>query len=295
MNFKARFERKENTPDVSEADIVGVTELSREQYSRFYGQMRNDYDFIADYANETYDDGERKHCLLVLCEGDDDGILICSEGSAYARYSSYLPKARKILEDEIRCVADRMIKGRFGDTGKGSWVIGFDDIKEHFDLTVSPTNGIGEMLLGELEVQEEVGAVIATEDCFEISEYLQNAPEDASASEKLLTVFSLMGCNLEDVHLLDADEEHEVATIAELNRNTLTDEGKRDWSDVLAAKVERIYDGVYGTQIEVSGCPAHRLRDFSFALAGYCSEEQWSKWFNEPTTNTEALTMGGQA
>ena len=295
MNFKARFERKENTPDVSEADIVGVTELSREQYSRFYGQMLNDYDFIADYANETYDDGERKHCLLVLCEGDDDGILICSEGSAYARYSSYLPKARKILEDEIRCVADRMIKGRFGDTGKGSWVIGFDDIKEHFDLTVSPTNGIGEMLLGELEAQEEVGAVIATEDCFEISEYLQNAPEDASASEKLLTVFSLMGCNLEDVHLLDADEEHEVATIVELNRNTLTDEGKRDWSDVLAAKVERIYDGVYGTQIEVSGCPAHRLRDFSFALAGYCSEEQWSKWFNEPTTNTEALTMGGQA
>lgn len=295
MNFKARFERKENTPDVSEADIVGVTELSREQYSRFYGQMLNDYDFIADYANETYDDGERKHCLLVLCEGDDDGILICSEGSAYARYSSYLPKARKILEDEIRCVADRMIKGRFGETENGSWVIGFDDIKEHFDLTVSPTNGIGEMLLGELEVQEEVGAVIATEDCFEISEYLQNAPEDASASEKLLTVFSLMGCNLEDVHLLDADEEHEVATIVELNRNTLTDEGKRDWSDVLAAKVERIYDGAYGTQIEVSGCPAHRLRDFSFALAGYCSEEQWSRWFNEPTANTEALTMGGRA
>lgn len=210
------------------------------------------------------------------------------------KYSAYLPKARQILRDEVHCVAELMIKGRFGETENGSWVIGFDDIKEHFDLTVSPTNGIGEMLLGELEAQEEVGAVIATEDCFEISEYLQNAPEDASASEKLLTVFSLMGCNLEDVHLLDADEEHEVATIVELNRNTLTDEGKRDWSDVLAAKVERIYDGVYGTQIEVSGCLAHRLRDFSFALAGYCSEEQWSKWFNEPTTNTETLTMGGQ-
>lgn len=295
MNFKARFERKENTPDVSEADIVGVTELSREQYSRFYGQMLNDYDFIADYANETYDDGERKHCLLVLGEGEDDGILVCSEGSFYARYSAYLPKAQQILRDEVHRVAELMIKGRFGELENGSWVIGFDDIKEHFDLTVSPTNGIGEMLLGELEAQEEVGAVIATEDCFEISEYLQNAPEDASASEKLLTVFSLMGCNLEDVHLLDADEEHEVATIAELNRNTLTNEGKQDWSDVLAAKVERIYDGVYGTQIEVSGCPADRLRDFSFALAGYCSEEQWSKWFNEPSENTEAPTMGGQA
>ena len=95
MNFKARFERKANAPDVSEADIVGVTELSREQYSRFYGQMLNDYDFIADYAKETYDDGERKHCLLVLGEGEDDGILVCSEGSFYARYSAYLPKARQ--------------------------------------------------------------------------------------------------------------------------------------------------------------------------------------------------------
>lgn len=295
MNFKARFERKENTPDVSEADIVGVTELSREQYSRFYGQMLNDYDFIADYANETYDDGERKHCLLVLCEGDDDGILICSEGSAYARYSSYLPKARKILEDEIRCVADRMIKGRFGDTGKGSWVIGFDDIKEHFDLTVSPTNGIGEMLIDELERREEIGEIIATEDCMEITQFLDNCPEGLSGTQKLMTVFSLMGCNLEDVHLIDHDEEHEVATIVELNQDTLTEEGKKEWADVLSAKVVRVYEGSYGTQIEVTGCHVHRLRDFSFALAGYCSEEDWSKWFNEPTANTEAPTMGEQS
>ena len=295
MNFKARFERKENTPDVSEADIVGVTELSREQYSRFYGQMLNDYDFIADYANETYDDGERKHCLLVLCEGDDDGILVCSEGSFYARYSAYLPKARQILRDEVHRVAELMIKGRFGEIENGSWVIGFDDIKEHFDLTVSPTNGIGEMLIDELERREEIGKIIATEDCMEITQFLDNCPEGLSGTQKLMTVFSLMGCNLEDVHLIDHDEEHEVATIVELNQDTLTEEGKKEWADVLSAKVVRVYEGSYGTQIEVTGCLAHRLRDFSFALAGYCSEEQWSKWFNEPSENTEAPTMGGQA
>ena len=191
MNFKARFERKANAPEVTDADIVGVVTLNQEQFAWFSERLLDDYDFIADYAKETYDDGERKHCLLVLGEGEDDGILVCSEGSFYARYSAYLPKARQILRDEVHRVAE--------------------------------------------------------------------------------------------------------LTIVELNRNTLTDEGKRDWSDVLAAKVERIYDGAYGTQIEVSGCPAHRLRDFSFALAGYCSEEQWSKWFNEPSENTEAPTMGGQA
>mgnify|MGYP000939646914 CR=1 FL=1 len=157
MNFKARFERKANAPEVTDADIVGVVTLNQEQFAWFSERLLDDYDFIADYSKETYDDGERKHCLLVLGAGEDDGILVCSEGSFYARYSAYLPKARQILRDEVHRVAELMIKGRFGETENGSWVIGFDDIKEHFDLTVSPTNGIGEMLLGELEVQEEVG------------------------------------------------------------------------------------------------------------------------------------------
>ena len=157
MNFKARFERKASAPEVTDADIVGVVTLNQAQFAWFSERLLDDYDFIADYAEETYDDGERKHCLLVLGEGEDDGILVCSEGSFYARYSAYLPKARQILRDEVHRVAELMIKGRFGETENGSWVIGFDDIKEHFDLTVSPTNGIGEMLLGELEVQEEVG------------------------------------------------------------------------------------------------------------------------------------------
>ena len=81
----------------------------------------------------------------------------------------------------------------------------------------------------------------------------------------------------------------------ELNQDTLTEEGKKEWADVLSTKVVRVYEGSYGTQIEVTGCPVHRLRDFSFALAGYCSEEDWSKWFNESTANTEAPTMGEQS
>ena len=142
MNFKARFERKASAPQVTDADIVGVVTLNQEQFAWFSERLLDDYDFIADYAKETYDDGERKHCLLVLGEGEDDGILVCSEGSFYARYSAYLPKARQILRDEIHRVAELMIKGRFGDIENGSWVIGFDDIKEH-----SKASGTGLMYL----------------------------------------------------------------------------------------------------------------------------------------------------
>ena len=66
MNFKTRFERKENTPDVCETDIVGVVELTEDQYIRFRNNMLDDYMFIADYAEQLYDDGQRKHALLVL-------------------------------------------------------------------------------------------------------------------------------------------------------------------------------------------------------------------------------------
>ena len=54
--------------------------------------------------------------------------------------------------------------------------------------------------------------------------------------------------------------------------------GWDEWDDVLSARVEKIHEGSYGMQIDVSGCDAQRLRDFSYMLAGYCSEEDYDRW-----------------
>ena len=290
MNIKTRFERKEPELNLQEAEIVAVEELNKEQFDRFRSSLLLDYDFIQKHENDLYDDGYRTRALLVLCKDEEDGILVNSEGSSYARYSSYLPRARLILSDEIRRVADAILNGRFGESEDGAWLVGFDDIKEHLDLTVTPNNGIGTLLLEELESREEIDQVIATEDSLQITEALEQMPETATAGERVLTVFSLMGCDLEDVHLLDADEEHDLATIVELNQNTLTEQGKQDWADVLHAKVERIYEGPYGIQIDVSGCDPERLRAFSYMLAGYCSVEDSAKWLTE---DAEEQRMGG--
>lgn len=283
MKGKIKFDRKDPVMEVDDFEVIAVEILPHSVFTGFQRNMLNDYDFIVPFADDMHvDSDDVAHAMLVLDEEGEDGILINSEGSYYGRYTSYLPKAKKLIRDEIQEVAQAIIKGRFGDNGNGSWVIGFDDIKEHFDLTVTPNNGIGTLLLEELENQEEVGEIIATEDCFEITQYLDQVPEDADVGEKFMTVLSLMGCNLEDVHLVDKDEEHELATIVELNAKMLTEEGKREWADVLNAKVERIYEGSYGLQIEVSGCPTNRLCDFSFALAGYVSPECFNKWFKKP-------------
>lgn len=95
-----------------------------------------------------------------------------------------------------------------------------------------------------------------------------------------ITLFEVMSCNLENVHIVDADVEHDLATIVELNQDTLTDEGKREWSDVLGAKVTRIFDGIYGTQIEVTGSEPERLEAFSKMLAGECTLSESERWLN---------------
>lgn len=105
-----------------------------------------------------------------------------------------------------------------------------------------------------------------------------------------MTLFELMGCNLENIHIVDADVEHDLATIVELNQDTLTEEGKREWSDVLGAKVTRISDGIYGTQIEVTGCEPERLEAFSKMLAGECTLSESERWLN-PVTDDEVFDL----
>ena len=105
-----------------------------------------------------------------------------------------------------------------------------------------------------------------------------------------MTLFTLLSCPLENVHLVDADVEHDLATIVELDQNTLTDEGKREWSDVLGAKVTCIFNGIYGTQIEVTGCDPARLGAFSKMLAGECTLSESERWLN-PVADDEVFDM----
>ena len=279
MKGTTQFRRKEQEMFLDKFRVVAVTTLKPSHFEHFSKHLLDDFSFIERYADRlcVREDGYADSLLVLSAEGDD-GILVNSEGSHYARYSSFLPYAKPLFKKQIKDIVDEIIAGRFGDFDSGSWVIGFDDIKEHFDMTVTKENGIGEMIIEELKSRDEISEVIATEDCIEISEYLSEAPENTPPSEKLMTVFSLMGCNLEDIHLVDNDEEHELATIVELNQDTLTEQGKKDWADVLSAKVVRIFEGIRGVQISITGCDVERVKDFSYMLSGHCKEEDYRKW-----------------
>lgn len=199
----AQFRRKEPVLQQDECEIDKVVELSRDEFHSFKNNLLDDYDFISENKDFMYIDKMGTiHCLLVLGDDYDEGILVNSEGSSYARYSALLPNARSFIEQQM-------------------------------------------------------------------------------GQESKMTLWQLMSCGLEDVHLVDTDEEHDLATIVELNQGTLSVAGRSAWSDVLSAKVEGIFEGCYGTQIAVSGCDPQRLADFSFMLAGHCDAEDYDTWVNK--------------
>ena len=286
----AQLLRKEAYLRTDPCKVEAVVMLPRSDFEEFKNHLYDSRAFIEAHNNIMYQDRDGlNHCILVLGEGHSDGVLVESEGSTYARYSALLPNAQEFMRQQIRLMADELIKEGTAHTENGSWLVGFDEISQHFDTTVTPTNGIGQMLIDELQSRDEISAVIATEDCIEMTTYLENAPIDAD-EDHLMTLFSLMGCNLEDVHIVDDDVEHDLATIVELNQDTLTEEGKREWADVLGAKVKRIFEGYYGTQIAVTGCDPERLEAFSKMLAGECTLSESNRWLN-PAIDDEPFEL----
>lgn len=279
----AKLMRKEPEIRVDRCKIEAVVELNSNQFYDFRNHLFDNQKFIKEHRDSMYQDSDGiNHCLLVLGIGEEDGVLVESEGSLYARYSALLPNARTFIQQQIEAIADEIIREGCTQSESGAWVIGFDKISEYFNTDVTPCNTLGEMLINELCLREDVLDIRATDDCIEIKYYTDQINDQKDKT--YMSLYSLMRSNLEDVHIVDVDEEHDLATIVELNQNTLTEDGKRDWSDVLGAKVERIFEGYYGLQIAVSGCAPERLEAFSKMLAGECSIEDSERWLNNPDT-----------
>lgn len=265
-----------------ECKVEAVVVLDAEEFEDFRRRLFIARDFIADNHDYMYlDRNGISHCLLVLGEGHQDGILVDSGLSQHAKFTSFLPNAADFMEKQIQMMADEILSGNEN-------AIDFKTISAKFDVTVTAENGIGKMLIDELRGRNKLVDVEVTHNSIELTR-VENAPVEAD-DKHLMTLFMLMSCDLENVHIVDADVEHDLATIVELNQDTLTEDGKREWSDVLSAKVTRIFDGIYGTQIEVTGCEPERLEAFSKMLAGECTLSESEHWLN-PVTDDEVFDL----
>lgn len=96
-NFRCDEPQTTAEPCVVDFDL----ELPIPEYVDFCKHLDEDYGFISEATGELVKDKHGlNHCMLILCEGRDDGILVKSEGYNYARYHAYLPRARQIMQME---------------------------------------------------------------------------------------------------------------------------------------------------------------------------------------------------
>ena len=97
MQARAIFRRKEPCFEPSECEIERVIRLTDSEFAMFQQTLLADYDFLRENADLMRVEDGVTHCLLVVGETFEDGILVNSDGSSYARYAAYFPNAKSYL------------------------------------------------------------------------------------------------------------------------------------------------------------------------------------------------------
>lgn len=158
MKLKATFRRKESAFDTENCEVSRVVELPQGQYDYFMTHLLDEQDFLVELREEMgYTEDGVRHCLLVLPEKEDDGILVDTQGSSYARYASFLPNARQqvilsqyqSLSDfakEMYDHAESMVKRILQNQVDGSYYLQASDLPNPIQNPLFDYQLLGQML-----------------------------------------------------------------------------------------------------------------------------------------------------
>jgi hypothetical protein len=310
MNLQASFEHKPSDFSLRDCVIEKTVKLSEQEFKAFLNHPLQDYGFLAEHIDLMRSDGNGTfHCLLVTGEGRNDGVLVESEGYSYCRYASYVPNISAMnstvlqeLNEKLSEAVEFIIADGTQNTSEGSWVMYFDELEKQTGLKFEFNNIVQNTLADMLTERKEVAECYLNENCFDMVYYLdfcpncniqeQESPQQAEPpTEHISKLKDLLHTQWEDIHLVHKDVEINPCTIVELQDDTLTEDGKEAWSDVLNAEVIRVYTGVYGLQMELGNVKSSRLEDFSAMLAGNCSVQDYEKWVMADNESCQTLEM----
>ncbi|MEQ2594357.1 DUF6329 domain-containing protein [[Clostridium] symbiosum] len=302
--IQAIFERK---PDFRLRDVVIETaiRLPKEEYEQFLSSPCDSYEFIEKNSKSMHMDEKNGvfYCMLVTGEGYRDGVLVEAEGYPYARYASYVPDATALCYESLSKVneilakaVEEIIEEGTNMTTTGNWTADRSQVETLLGEGQSENPYLWNLLKDMLSERTEISLVDRVDEGFDIYYYLDFCPnyipeEEAAFQESGADVESprlkdILCARWENIHLVHTEVDNVPHTIAELDSRTLTEAGKKVWADVLNAKVERVYQGFYGLQMELSGVKPSRLDAFAGMLGGYCSVQEYETWVNEPDGET---------
>ena len=173
LKTNAIFFRKVSELETQPCVIEAIQLMNQSEYDELSKGLLRDRSFISDKKEDRFTDPSgQTHCLLALNEESGDGILIDSSGYNYARYISFMPNIKAYIDQQISQVADQILQEAAENTSNGSWIVYFDEIAEQHSLNVKANNGIGTLLVNELQGREEMAEINLEEDCLDMTLYL---------------------------------------------------------------------------------------------------------------------------
>ena len=99
MIINANLIRKESEFRTKSCVVEKTIAISHAEFDDLKRHPLRDHRLIAENADLMYcDNDDNYHCLLIYDQEQGDGLLIESEGTSYARYAQYIPRAKELVE-----------------------------------------------------------------------------------------------------------------------------------------------------------------------------------------------------
>ncbi len=183
--------------------VEKVVEVDGLEFDAFLTAPQEVWPFLEDNAEMMHQWMGVDHCLLVLAEGRTDGVLVNSEGSGYARYAAYLPRAKPMLAAGLERAVDLMIRKCTGNAGvgsrqtrlnnrpaSGSCRVPLEELEEQLGLIIRAGNGLDAMLMEALRRRPEVSAVELAGGCVSM-DYDLSPRKDTAVEKKPSAPFTI--------------------------------------------------------------------------------------------------------
>jgi len=247
LNIKANLTYRPGGLAWGGCKVTKVMELPEKEFECFTDCPPDGLDFVMENRSLMFWRDRVPHCMLVLQEGGNDGMLVeafCYYGPWNAKYISH---ARDLIQHELERDADSILQNICPDEVTGNITIHIDGIEDCDGHKYKGKCRIADMFHDALLKHPGVREVTASGDCLIVTPV--QAQKQGTALRFRLRDLLQLG-SLENAYIV-----HESADIWVPGSyfETMTDESRKAYAGILEAYVQDIRPGEYGPEIVLSG------------------------------------------
>lgn len=164
MRLRIQLPAKAGSFRISNCEAKKVLTMPDEVFQAFLERPVAKENMVTKYDYRQEESG-RIYCgVLVLSEGQEDGVFVYDRG----RHFAYLPGARSIVDSILEEAVEKIVQEGTENTNDGNWCYYFSELYEQMALIVEEGNGLDAMLLQKLERRPEVAEATLTDECFDL-------------------------------------------------------------------------------------------------------------------------------